>query len=407
MRAIAALALTWALVVTGLAQTPAPAAPGAATPCPRCGWLPPAAKRTVVVRTVGELEQAVRGAREGDEILLADGRYSLQRTIEISVPGVTLRSQSGDRTRVILHGRGMTGDTVGVAVAAGASRVTIADVTIRSVGFHPVQVRGENGASNFTLHNAVLEDAGQQLLKAGISDNGKYSADGLVACSTFSFTTHAPSDYTNGVDILGTKRWVVRDNSFARIRGPQNSAGPAILAWYGSEDTVVERNIVVDSFRGIALGLRDRHTGLEYDHLRGIIRNNIIVNLNPWADEGIEANGARGARILHNTVLVRGRLPWSIGVRFPTTTADVRNNLTVMGIRSRDGGVMVAEAGNVSGATMAWFVNAPADLRLTPAGARAVDAGVAVEDVLQDFNRAPRVAGRAPDAGAIEMASSR
>ena len=30
----------------------------------------------------------------------------------------------------------------------------------------------------------------------------------------------APSDYTNGVDILATKRWVIRDNRFSRIRGP-------------------------------------------------------------------------------------------------------------------------------------------------------------------------------------------
>ena len=67
------------------------------------------ASRTVSVKNVGELAAAVRGAREGDEILLADGRYSLQRGIEVSTGGVTLRSESGDRTRVILHGRGMTG----------------------------------------------------------------------------------------------------------------------------------------------------------------------------------------------------------------------------------------------------------------------------------------------------------
>ena len=408
MKVIVTLAVVWGLVVAGLAQTPDSTGESEVSACPRCGWRPPDATRTVLVQTLSELERAVRGAREGDEILLADGRYSLQRTIEIAVPHVTLRGRSGDRTRVVLHGRGMTNDSVGVAVAAGAPHVTIADLTIRSVGFHPVQVRGENGASNFTLHNAVLEDAGQQLLKAGISNNGQYSADSLVACSMFAYTTHAPSDYTNGVDILGTKRWVVRDNHFARIRGPKNNSGPAILAWYGSEDTLVERNVIVDSFRGIALGLKDQHASLGYDHLRGIIRNNIVFNINHWADEAIEANGARGARIEHNTVLVAGNVDWSIAARFPTASAEVRNNLTSARILPRNGGLVIIDRGNVSGARPEWFVDAGRlNFRLSPLGAKAIDAGVVIPEVEQDFTRSARVSGKAPDAGAVETPASR
>jgi hypothetical protein len=358
----------------------------------------------VLVRSYAQLDRAVRGARPGDEILLADGEYSLERTVEIAVPGVTLRGQSGDPARVVLHGRGMTGDTVGVAVAAGAARITLADLTVRSVGFHAIQVRGENGASNFTLHHAVLEDSGQQLLKGSFNDNGRQASDGLVACSMFSYSRSAPSDYTNGVDLLGTRRWVIRDNRFARIRGPANAAGPAILVWKGAEDTVVERNLIVDSYRGIALGLVDRY-GAKPDHVRGLVRNNVVVNLNPWADEGIEANGAVGARILHNTVLVQGQLPWSISVRFPTSSVDVRNNLTNKRVLSRNGGVLAFNEGNVIGATVAWFVNPPAfDLQLNGTGVRALDAGVLLEDAGDDFNRRPRPAGSAPDAGAFEAA---
>jgi hypothetical protein len=383
------------LAASSFVQTPAPA-----SACPRCGWRPPSATRTVAVNDLSTLERAVREARSGDEILLADGRYSLQRTLEVSAPHVTIRSQSGDPARVILHGRGMRGDPVGVAVAAGATGVTIADLTIRSVGFHAVQVRGENGASNFTLHNARLEDTGQQLLKGSFADNGQHAAEGLIACSEFSYTTHAPSDYTNGVDILGTRRWVVRDNRFWRIRGPQYSSGPAILAWNGAEDTLVERNVIVDSYRGIALGLRDRHPGRQYDHLRGVVRNNIVLNLNRWADEAIEVNGAPGARIDHNTVLVDGSASWSISVRFPTALAEVRNNLTSKRVLPRDGGVPI-ESGNVVGATPAWFVDPIRfDFHVTRTGARALDAGVPLPDVRDDFVRAPR--GKAPDAGAFE-----
>ena len=407
MRTAIALLLVWAAAVVGVAQSHEAPPGGAPEPCPRCGWQPPAARRTVEVRTAGELDRAVRGAREGDEIVLADGRYSLQRGLEVSAPHVTIRGRSGDRSRVILHGRGMRNDPVGVALAAGASGVTVADLTIRSVGFHAVQVRGENGASDFTAHNVVLEDAGQQLLKGSVGSNGRYSANGLVACSEFRYTTSAPSDYTNGVDILGTRHWTVRDNRFFRIRGPVHKAGPAILAWMGSEDTVVERNLVVDSYRGIALGLQPRAKGQTYDHLRGVIRNNIVMNLNPWADEGIEANGARSIRIEHNTVLLGGRLPWAIGVRFDSTFAEVRNNLVSANVLSRDGGVLAIDEGNIVGARPWWFVNPGAmDFRLTPAGMRARDAGVTIPDVERDFAQAARVAGRRPDAGAIESAEA-
>jgi hypothetical protein len=408
MKAILTFTLVWGLAVAGIAQSGPPATDQSPVPCPRCGWQPPAATRTVVVQTVGELERAVATAREGDEILLADGRYSLQRTIEIGVPHVTLRGRSGDATRVILHGRGLRGDTVGVAVGAGASGVTVADMTIRSVGYHAVQVRGENGASDFTLHGAVLEDAGQQLLKGSLGTNGRVSSNGLVACSEFRYTTSAPSDYTNGVDILGTRQWVIRDNRFFKIQGPQRSAGPSILVWQGAEDTVVERNVIVDSFRGIALGLQPSMGGKGYDHLRGIVRQNIVLNLNPWADEAIEANGARGARIEHNTVLVNGSVDWSIGVRFPSASAEIRNNLTTGRILSRDGGVIAVDRGNVSGARPDWFEDAGRlNFRLTRLGGRAVDAGLPISEITEDFLKAPRVNGKAPDAGAIEAAPSR
>jgi hypothetical protein len=336
----AALALTAAT----FAQTAPPA-----SACPRCRWTPPAG-RSVEVRSLGALEQAVAGARAGDTILLADGEYTLRTSLEIRTPKLTIRGRSGDPAKVVLHGQGMTGDPVGVAVAVGAPDVTIADVTIREVRYHAVQVRGERGASGFTLHNARLFDAGQQLLKGSVSEDRVQADRGLVACSEFGYTTSAPSDYTNGIDILRTDGWVIRDNRLLRIRGPESNgwrAGPAILAWMGSQDTLVERNTIVDSFRGIALGLdpgaRPLRLDREYDHLRGIVRDNTVVNLNPWADEGIEANDARDVRIERNIVATAGAAPWSIGVRFPRAFAVVADNVTTRQILLRDGGRAVLE----------------------------------------------------------------
>jgi hypothetical protein len=382
--------------------------------CRRCGWTPHDGP-TVTVATVAELERAVASVKPRDTILLADGTYALRRTIDIATDRVTLRGKSGDRTKVVLQGRGMTSaDPIGVAISVSAPNVTIADLTVRDVRFHAVQVRGESGASGFTLHNARLVDTGQQLLKGSVSEAPVYADFGVVACSDFEYTSNAPSDYTNGVDLLATRGWIIRDNHFSRIRGPQSEgfrAGPSILVWWAGEDTIVERNLIVDSYRGVTLGLTDevpkgaRKGERTYDHTGGWIRNNVIVNLNPWADAAIEANASRGVRIEHNTVLVEGKVGWSIDVRFPASDALVRNNLTNRRVFQRDGATVTLE-GNVMSARAAWFVNPrTGDMHLTPAGRPAIDAGVPIADLTDDFDRGVRPAGRAPDAGAFEMGS--
>jgi hypothetical protein len=371
-------------------------------------WSP--AGRVQRVSSARALEDAVRGARPHETILIADGQYRLSAPLEISVSQVTLRGESGDRDSVVLRGGGMTGDSVGVAIGVNAPDVTIADLTVRDVGFHAVQVRGEQGASRFTLRNAHLMDTGQQLLKGSLSAKPVFADQGLVACSEFSYTDHAPSDYTNGVDVLGGKGWTIRDNRFLRIRGPREmgwSAGPTILMWAASEDTVVERNVIIDSFRGIAFGMRPglasyaRNGERSYDHRGGIIRNNIIVNLNGWADEAIEANGAQNARIEHNSVLVEGSAGWSIGVRFPSASALVRNNLSNRQVLSRNGGRVTA-AGNVL-ALPEWFVDpAGANLQITPAARSKVRVDVHIPDSASDFDGRPRATERPVDAGAYQ-----
>ena len=132
-----------------------------------------------------------------------------------------------------------------------------------------------------------------------------------------------------------------------------------------------------------------------------------MVNRNPWGDESIEANDCPGVRIEHNTVLAAGKVNWSISVRFPGTEAIVRNNLTNRTIFSRDGG-RLEQSGNVTSAQSDWFTDPERGiLRLKQADLAAVDSGVIIEDIKTDFDRAPRVFGKAADAGAFEFGSKR
>jgi hypothetical protein len=387
--------------------------------CPRCGWSAPTTANTITVGTTAELERAAASAPESTTILVRDGTYRLTRQLDFARPNVVLRSLGGDRTKVLLRGEGMQERAVGVALSVSASDVVIADLTIGYVGFHGVQVRGEHGVSGTVLHNIQVMDTGQQLVKGSISDNGKHSHGALVACSAFGYADAAPSDYTNGVDVLGGRSWVVRDNRFQNVRGPAGQGykcGPTILFWRDCRDSVVTRNILVDCYRGIALGLTpdgtmlDRDKGVYYDHLRGIVCNNVVCNLQGWGDEGIEVNAANDVRVEHNTVLVEGRsVPWSISVRFRGASAVVRNNLTNKALVPRDGGRLTAE-GNVTNADRRWFVDAASgNLRMSSPNLKSIDAGVdapkdSAEQLLAtDLAGNPRVWGARPDAGAYEF----
>jgi hypothetical protein len=294
-----------------------------------------------------------------------------------------------------------------VAISVSAPGVTIADLTVTRVGFHGIQVRGEKGASNVVIHNVHVCDVGQQLIKGSAAPGSEPCRGGLVACCLLEYSDHAPSDYTNGVDVLKGEGWTVRDNTIRRIRGPEANgwrAGPAILFWGHSRNTVVERNWIVDCYRGIALGLASESNGGsgQPDHEGGIIRRNAICNLNPWADEGIEVNGSPGARVEHNTVLVEGKVPWSIGIRFPSANAHVWNNLSNRQIILRDEAKADLKA-NVTNAQSSWFVDSKrGDLRLGRGGLAAIDYGVIIPETEMTGGRSPSYSGSAPDAGAFE-----
>jgi hypothetical protein len=375
----------------------------------RCAFTPRETSREVVVRNVGELERAAGRVEPDTTILLEDGEYALDDTIDLSVPGTVLRSQSGDRARVTIRGHGMGGG-VGVALSVSAADVTIADLTVSDVSRHGIQIRGERQASRAVVHNVHIIDAGEQLLKGSVDREPPFADDGLVACSRFEYRDTAPSDYTDGVDLIAVRGWVIRDNTFVRIRGPQDQgyvAGPAILVWGNSQDTVVERNVIIDSFRGIAIGLVPgtadyaRNSNREFDHQRGVVRNNVICNMASWADEAIEASASTDFLIEHNTVMTAGtNTDWSIGVRYPVSSGVVRNNLTSSRLMQRDG-AQPELTGNVTDATPAWFVNADScDLHLTSAAVGAIDAAVPTDD-REDFDGLTAVG--LSDVGAFEF----
>lgn len=135
---------------------------GGPDPAAPCAPLPPPAGRVIHVTPAqsGELPSIVADAASGTTIALADGTYDMSAgaLLHFVTPGVTLRSQSGDRDAVVLDGN----DGLGELALISASDITIADLTLTRSFWHPIHVTGGAAANteNTTIYNVRVLDPG-------------------------------------------------------------------------------------------------------------------------------------------------------------------------------------------------------------------------------------------------------
>ena len=88
-----------------------------------------------------------------------------------------------------------------------------------------------------------LIDAGQQFIKSNPDGAGGGANNGIVEYSVIEYDTTSRDDYTNGVDVHAGANWIVRHNLFRNIGAPPGLlAGPAVLMWNHSRNTIVEGN---------------------------------------------------------------------------------------------------------------------------------------------------------------------
>src|SRR5262249_9654917 len=153
--------------------------------------------------------------------------------------------------------------------------------------------------------------------------------NGLVENSLLEYSSTAPDDYTNGVDVHRGKNWIIRNNIFKNFKSEVGLAGPAILIWNGSSDTMVVRNTFINNQRDISLGL-DPTMPVDQspDHSRGVIANNFIYKTGSIApDVPIAVFDSPQTKVYYNTVLVNGGYSNAIEYRFAATTGvDIKNN---------------------------------------------------------------------------------
>ncbi len=349
-----------------------------------------------------ELRNAINQANASGgntTILIEDGTYQIASTTwypYITANNVVIRSLSGNRDNVILTGTGMKSvnpDTE-IVISAVGNNISLMDLTIKEVGNHGIMANGDH----LFVHNVRIQETYEQMLKGNSSGDG--ADDARVQCSLFEYTAGVgPQWYIGGLDIHDGDNWIVNDNVFKNIASPSVTvAEHAIHFWNSSSNNTVERNMIINSDRGIGFGLGSSPSE------GGIIRNNMIYNDGTGAfdDVGIGLETSPNTKVYNNSIFIAYNN--AIEYRFPeTTNVEIYNNLTNQSITSRNS-AQATLATNYTSAIENWFVNpSTGNLRLDSQNPNVVDQGTYLDEVLMDIDKTPRTITGDHDIGAFEF----
>lgn len=412
MRAVLMVACCVVALPAGPAPTTRPALEAILRVAPKSPPLPAPTGKVVRVATADELRKAVASARPGTTILLADGKYAVNR-LRIRQDRLALRGASGDRDKVILDGGGRFSRVVEIQ---GAKDLLIANLTVANSGQYGIFFYGDSDVQRLKVYNVKFHNCFVRGLKgthaARIYDGYRRQhppdivqrirpSGGEVRYCLFVNDRANPhdrpygGDYIGGIDIMWAKDWVIADNVFANIRGQRGGGRGAIFVWVNSEGVVAERNLIYNCDRGICFG---NPSGSPPHMTGGIVRNNFIV---AGASQPIEICQTVNTCVYGNTVYCAD--PADVAVEFTRGAKGGRCSNNLLRGRLNLPKEVTAE-GNVTGELEGYFVNPlVGDLHLTDEAVGAFGKARTLKELADDFDRQRRKAR--PDVGADETPS--
>ncbi|WP_158289582.1 fibronectin type III domain-containing protein [Paenibacillus flagellatus] len=364
----------------------------------------------VTVTSLSALQQAINNAPAGGRVItLAAGTYNQTTTIQITGKNnITIQGATPNYGDTILKGPGISSSSMDINIKVNNSDyVTIKNMTIQDSYYHAIQIN--DGSNYFHADRLKTWDNGEGGFKTTFDVNGinGYTDYGLIENSLIGYTVGGARGVVEGVDIIAGKGWVVRGNTFENAKRADGGVAYAVFAKANSLDTIIENNVVKNSFIGISFGgggsgqsfFRNQDT--TYEHRGGIIRNNVVYGM---LDTGVYLNKATGFKVYNNTILNTGSGVGSIEPRFAGSSGDIRNNLLGAAVKLRDSAT-ATQSNNITGANASWLVDPEhGDYHLHPFfGTGARDVGAALPEVPTDMDGQTRPYGSAPDVGADEF----
>ncbi|MCY1034864.1 PE-PGRS family protein [Corallococcus sp. BB11-1] len=374
------------------------------------------------VSNVTELQAALASAKAGDDIVLANGTYTVNANLNCQAEGtqsLPITVRAANRHGALVRFNAVEGFKV------SGRYWTFDGLTVEGICAndndceHAFHVTGH--AEGFVLRNSRVRDFNSQLKSnAQKNDAGVWEIPhrGLIEHNEIYDTrARVTGKPVNKLNIDTGEDWVVRDNylhDFSRQGGIAHGA----FMKSGGKRGLFERNLVVcakdralaDTSIGLSFGgggtgaafcapAFDASVPCTPEHSDGVLRNNIVANC---SDVAVYLNKATNTRVLFNTFVGTT----GVDFRFAASTGEAHGNVLSSVIRVREGGTFTAGTNrtNVTTATWAsWYV-APLKGDLTLKGDVSTLIGAAARNasVPDDFCARPRPATAAYTLGALE-----
>jgi pectate lyase len=359
--------------------------------------IPERSGKIVYVNTVEQIQQAVLTANPEETIIIADGMYSLQKSLLIeNKTHLTVRGASDDPSKVVLKGGGWKGGSpTDLVVIRSSGDITIAYLTIteaRSYGIKVEAISDEPHPTNINILRCNFLNIGTRAIKGTAPKDQKPLVGGSVRLCRFENTKIPDTswlyrgDYISAIDMMYLNNWTFSDNVFKNIRGANGGGRGAIFIWNQSRNIVVERNIFVGCDRSIAFGNPSEPTNYQPGTLHvynGIICNNFITT-DIVGGKGIEVVWADNVKVCFNTIYTPDLEYRAIHYFQKISGLFVANNL-VRGRIFGEGDALLE--GNIIGEQSGYF-NDPSsgDLHLNLHAREALGKGVKLSVVMDDID---------------------
>ena len=312
-------------------------------------------QKKVYVSDSKSLLKAIRYAKPGTTIVVADGEYEIQSKrfpTSNEVPSkynpIVFKAEHPGKVKLLMTS--LEGFYINRPYWTITGFKFIGQCSNQNSCEHALHVVGE--AQHVQIVNNEFVD-----FNAAIKVNknvGVYPDDGKVLYNYFYFTKPRDTRYSvTPINIDHANNWLVSHNiirNFIKTGGNKISYG--VFMKGGANNGVIENNLVVcnstqhryaGSSIGISAGgggMEDRRDGVTYQTNQLIIRNNIVFHC---SDVGIYLNAGKDTLINNNTLYNTT----GIDVRFSDSSAMIFNNIFSGHLRIRDDAKVIAKSGNL------------------------------------------------------------
>jgi parallel beta-helix repeat protein len=266
----------------------------------------------VTVTSLAGLRAAIDSApASGRVITLAAGVYHQTSGISIvDKNNITIQGATSDYKDTVIVGPGINDKSLEENIRLKtADYITIKNLTLKDTDYHGIKIN--KGSDYFTADHIKTWDNGESGFKVTGWTYTPWLAGndyGLIENCLIGFTTTGQRSVIEGIDIVGSKGWVIRGNTIKNVRKAPGQTNPAYGAFAkgNSIGTIIEDNLFINddigpSFGGGGTGLPFFRNGdIQWEHRGGIIRNNIIYGS---TDSSIYIKRANNFKVYNNTVI--------------------------------------------------------------------------------------------------------